>query len=229
LGKVRVVRAEHYKKKWPLESEMARRLMVFRRRLEAEPVEFVTEEAVLVELSEDREKWIGLTDWLKDYYNTKDAREAIERFRKLPPEDREEIIAEGRRRGYRIRKIKWRDLYKKSHLHLDVQRFKDLIEAKKAAGLEITIADGVEAYLMVFGHGRKSQIAAFLWALGDEYPEFRMKHVEVKEKVKVKPLLGREREEVRVRRVAKPMESVEELIPRVGEALSRLRRKGVIR
>jgi hypothetical protein len=71
-------------------------------------------------------------------------------------------------------------------------------------------------------------IAGFLWAMSDEYPEFRVKHEEVREPVKVKPLIGPEREEVKIRRVAKPVASVEELVDTVGQALSRLSSEGAI-
>jgi hypothetical protein len=165
-----------------VDSERARMQRVFRRRFEAEPE--ITEEAVIVEIAEPRERWKG------------------------------------------DRKIEWMDKYVKDHLHIDVQRFKDLIDAKKAAGYEITISDAVEAYLLVWGYGRKSVVAGFLWAMSDEYPEFRVKHEEIREVVKVKPLIGPEREEVRIRRVAKPVGSVDELVDTVGQALSRLARKG---
>jgi hypothetical protein len=178
LPAVKIIRHEHFRKRLPVDSERARLQRVFRRRFEAVPE--VTEEAVIVEIAEPRERWMD------------------------------------------DRKIEWMDKFTKDHLHIDVQRFRDLIDAKKAAGLEITIKDAVEAYLLVWGYGRKSTIAGFLWAMSDDYPEFRMKHEEVREPVKVKPLFGPEREEVRVRRVAKPIVSVDALVDTVGQALSRL-------
>ena len=178
------MRAEHFKKRLPVDSERARMQRVFRRRFEAVPE--VTEEAVIVEIAEPRERW-------KD-----------------------------------DRKIEWMDKYAKDHLHLDVQRFRDLIDGKKAAGKEITISDAVYAYVLVWGYGRKSMIAGFLWAMSDEYPEFRVKHEEIREVVKVKPLIGPEREEVKIRRVAKPIASVDELVDTVGQALSRLSSEGLI-
>jgi hypothetical protein len=181
---VKIVRAEHFKKRLPVDSERARMQRVFRRRFEAVPE--VTEEAVIVEIAEPRERW-------KD-----------------------------------DRKIEWMDKYAKDHLHLDVQRFRDLIDGKKAAGKEITISDAVYAYVLVWGYGRKSMIAGFLWAMSDEYPEFRVKHEEIREVVKVKPLIGPEREEVKIRRVAKPIASVDELVDTVGQALSRLSSEGLI-
>jgi len=181
---VKIIRAEHFKKRLPVDSERARMQRVFRRRFEAVPE--VTEEAVIVEIGEPRERWKG------------------------------------------DRKIEWMDKYVKDHLHLDVQRFRDLIDAKKAAGKEITISDAVYAYVLVWGYGRKSVIAGFLWALSDEYPEFRVKHEEVREVVKVKPLIGPEREEIRIRRVRKPIGSVDELTSVVGEKLSRLAEGKVI-
>ena len=181
----KVVRAEHFKKKLPVDSERARMQRVFRRRFEAVPD--VTEEAVIVEIAEKRERW-------KD-----------------------------------DRKIEWQDKWSKDHLHIDVQKFKDLIDAKKAAGLEITVKNAVLAYVLVWGYGRKSTIAGFLWAMSDDYPEFRVKgHEEVREVVRVKPLIGPEREEVKIRRVVKPFESVDEFADTVGEALSRLRDEGLI-
>jgi hypothetical protein len=136
-------------------------------------------------------------------------------------------IAEPRERWKDEHKIEWMDKYLKDHLHIDVQRFRDLIDAKKAAGKEITISDAVEAYLLVWGYGRKSVIAGFLWAMSDDYPEFRVKHEEIRETVKVKPLVGPEREEVRIRRVAKQIETVDELVDTVGQALSRLAAEGL--
>jgi hypothetical protein len=136
-------------------------------------------------------------------------------------------IAEKRERWKDDRKIEWQDLYSRDHLHIDVQKFRDLIDAKKSAGLEITIKDAVEAYLLVWGYGRKSVIAGFLWAMGDDYPEFRVKHEEIREPVKVKPLFGPEREEVKIRRVAKPIPSVDELVDTVGQVLSRLSTEGI--
>jgi len=181
---VKVVRHEHFKKRLPVDSERARMQRIFRRRFEA--VSELTEEAVIVEIAEKRERW-------KD-----------------------------------DRKIEWQDKWVKGHLHIDVQRFRDLIDGKKAAGLEITVKDGVEAYLLVWGFGRKSTIAGFLWAMSDDYPDFRVKHEEIREVVKVKPLIGPEREEEKIRRVRKTVESVDELVDTVGQALSRLRDEGVI-
>jgi hypothetical protein len=182
---VKIIRAEHFKKRLPVDSERARMQRVFRRRFEAVPE--VTEEAVIVEIGEPRQRWKG------------------------------------------DRKIEWMDKYVKDHLHLDVQRFKDLIDAKKAAGLEITVKDAVLAYVLVWGYGRKSTIAGFLWAMSDEYPEFRVKHEEIREVVKVKPLIGGpEREEVKIRRIARSVASVDELVDTVGQALSRLSSEGLI-
>jgi hypothetical protein len=136
-------------------------------------------------------------------------------------------IAEKRERWTDDKKIEWQDLYTRDHLHIDVQKFRDLIDGKKSAGLEITVKDAVEAYLLVWGYGSKSVIAGFLWAMSDDYPEFRVKHEEIRETVKVKPLFGPEREEVKIRRVAKTIGSVDELVNTVGQALSRLAMEGL--
>jgi len=153
------------------------------------------------------------------------------RFAETPEVTEEAVVvsvAEKRERWKDDKKIEWQDLYTKDHLHIDVQKFKDLIDAKKAAGLEITVKDAVLAYVLVWGYGRKSTIAGFLWAMSDEYPEFRVKHEEIREVVTVKPLIGPEREEVKIRRIARPVASVDELVDTVGQALSRLSSEGMI-
>lgn len=185
-ARVRVVRHEYLKQRWPAESERAEKLRVFRQKI-GMLAPGVTEEAVIVTLAQPRLRWVG------------------------------------------EKKIEWQDRYSKDHLHIDVQKFRDLIDGKKSAGYEITIKDAVEAYLLVFGFGRKSMIAGFLWALKDEYPEFAVKHEEVTHVVKEAQLFGPPREVLKTERIARPIASVEELVDTVGQALSRLRAEGVIR
>lgn len=185
-ARVRIVRHEHLKQRWPAESERAEKLRVFRQKI-GMLAPGVTEEAVIVTLAQPRVAWVG------------------------------------------EKKIEWQDRYSKDHLHIDVQKFRDLIDAKKSAGYEITIKDAVEAYLLVFGYGRKSMIAGFLWALKSEYPEFAVKHEEVTKVVKETQLFGPPREVLKTERIARPIASVEELVDTVGQALSRLRAEGVIR
>lgn len=137
-------------------------------------------------------------------------------------------LAEKRVRWKDDEKIEWQDLYTKDHLHPEVQKFKDLLDRKKAAGYAITIKDAVEAYLLVFGYGRKSVIAGFLWAMKNEYPEFTTKHRPEVQTVMVTQLFGPPKEETRMVRVPVPITSAEELSNTVGQALSRLGRDGVI-
>lgn len=68
----------------------------------------------------------------------------------------------------------WHDVYHVDHRHSDIVRFKDLIAHKKAQGYEITVRDGVLAYMLVFKWGRKSVIAGFLQA-DMAFPEFKGK------------------------------------------------------
>lgn len=191
MSEIRIVRSEHLRFQRPIESERAERLKVFRERIKGEDITTVTEEAVIVSLTEPAYRIIDKPD--------------------------------GERR-----KIEWQNLFTKDHLHIDVMKFKDLIDAKKAAGLSITIKDAVYAYLLVFGYGRKSEIAGFLWAISDVYPEFRVKHEEVRTTIRVQPLTGPPRDEVRISRIAKQMTNVEELVSTVGQALSRLGAEGAI-
>ena len=184
-ARVRIIRHEHLKQRWPTTSERAEKLRVFRQKLGiTEPG--VTEEAVIVTLAQPRARWVG------------------------------------------EKKIEWQDRYSKDHLHIDVQKFRDLIDGKKSAGYEITIKDAVEAYLLVFGYGRKSMIAGFLWALKDEYPEFAVKHEETTKVVKEAQLFGPPKQVLKTERIARPIGSVEELVDTVGQALSRLRTEGII-
>ncbi len=123
--------------------------------------------------------------------------------------------------------VEWWEEYTKDHLHVDVQRFCDLIDRKKAAGFHVSIADGVVAYLTVFGFARKSIVAGFLWAMSDLYPEFR----EVREEIKVKETyvtpLGEVKERLVTKRVEKTAEKAEDLVSSVGEILSRLSKERV--
>lgn len=137
-------------------------------------------------------------------------------------------LAEKRQRWKGDEKIEWQDLFTRDHLHREVQKFKDLIDRKKAAGYAITIKDAVDAYLLVFGHGRKSVIAGFLWALRNEYPEFLTKHRPEVRTVMVPQLFGPPKEETRTVRVPITIMSADELASTVGQALSRLSRDGKI-
>lgn len=137
-------------------------------------------------------------------------------------------LREKRERFVDDKKVEWHDEFTTDHLHPDVVRFKDLIDHKKAAGKEITIKDGVLAYLLVWGYGRKSTIAGFLWAISDDYPEFRYTHKEVREPVVTRPLVGPPVTKIKVRRVKTPLKGAADLVPVIGQALSRLRAEGVI-
>jgi hypothetical protein len=137
-------------------------------------------------------------------------------------------LAEKRSRWKGDQKIEWQDLYTKDHLHRPVQAFKDLIDRKKAAGYAITTKDAVEAYLLVFGHARKSEIAGFLWALRKDYPEFTTKHRPETRPVMVPQLFGPPKEEEKIFRVPVTITSPDELINTVGQALSRLKSEGVV-
>lgn len=55
------------------------------------------------------------------------------------------------------------------HFHVDVTRFEDLIEHKKAAGYAISVKDAVLAYMLVFKRGSRHLITGFL----STFPEFR--------------------------------------------------------
>jgi len=137
------------------------------------------------------------------------------------------VVKEGRSALVRERKIVWWEEFKKDHLHLDVVRFRDLVDKKRAAGFEITVRDGVLAYLLVFGWARKSIVTGFLWAVSDLYPEFRSS----KELVKVEEVyrgLGPE-EVVTIERGTKvEVEDIGKLSASVGQALSRFQREGLI-
>lgn len=183
-GRVKIVRAEHFKLPLEPESERAKMQRVFRERLQA--LGALTEEAVIVSLAVPRMRWVG------------------------------------------DKKLEWQDVCTKDHLHKDVQKFRDLIDVKRSARLEITTKDAVHAYLLVFGNGRKSEIAGFLWALRKEYPEFAMKHRPEKRLVKVAQLFGPPIEEEREVRIPVQIGSVDELVSTVGQALSRLRAEGKV-
>ena len=71
-------------------------------------------------------------------------------------------VKEKRKRTVDEREIEWYDEICKDHFHVDVMRFEDLIEHKKAAGYTVSVRDAVLAYVLVFGWGRKSVIAGFL-------------------------------------------------------------------
>lgn len=65
----------------------------------------------------------------------------------------------------------WFDVYHVDHRHNDLVRFRDLIGHKRGQGYEVTVKDGVLAYMLVFKWGRKSVIAGFLQA-DTAFPEF---------------------------------------------------------
>lgn len=110
----------------------------------------------------------------------------------------------------------------KDHIHANVTRFKDLIDHKKAAGYRISIKDGVDAYLLVWGAGSKSMIAGFLWAMSDEYPEFRYTSEEVEVTETYKTLTGEVLERKVKKRPGMLLKTPEELAEVVGVYLSRM-------
>jgi hypothetical protein len=125
-------------------------------------------------------------------------------------------------------RVEWYDEFTTDHRHADIVRFKDLIDHKKSLGKEITVKDGVLAYLLVWGQGRKSTIAGFLWAISDDYPDFRYTHEEVRTTETVISLTGEKQEKPVVKRVRKELANADQLASVVGQALSRLRAEGSI-
>lgn len=78
-----------------------------------------------------------------------------------------DVIVERERRIDDI--IKWSEPITFDHLHVDVKRFEDLIEHKKAAGYTVSIRDAVLAYMLVFEWGRRPVIYGFL----KTFPEWK--------------------------------------------------------
>jgi hypothetical protein len=114
-----------------------------------------------------------------------------------------------------------------THLPRDVERFRRLL-ARKHAREKVEVKDGVLAYLIVWNYGRKSVIAGFLWAMGDEYPGFRDVREEVEVEEPITTFDGRVVYQVVKRRIEKRAERPEDLAPIVGQCLSRLAREGII-
>jgi len=123
--------------------------------------------------------------------------------------------------------VVWWDEFIKDHLHLDVVRFRDLLDKKKAAGLAIKVSDGVLAYLLTFGFGRKSIITGFLWAMSDMYPEFRSRAELVEVEEVYRGLSPEERVTIE-RGTLVEVEDIGKLSASVGQCLSRLQRAEVI-
>lgn len=85
-----------------------------------------------------------------------------------------DVIVERERRIDDI--IKWTEPITFDHSHINVKRFEDLIEHKKAAGYKVTIRDVVLAYMLVLEWGRRPVIYGFLKTF-PEWKDIRMESV----------------------------------------------------
>ena len=136
-------------------------------------------------------------------------------------------IKKKRKRTVDEREVEWWDEFTKDHLHVDVVRFRDLLDHKKATGYTLGVSDGVLAYMTIFGYGEKSVISGFLWAMSDIYPEFRSRAELIKIVEVYKGLKPEERISV-VKGTLKEIEDSGKLTEAVGQALSRFAREEAI-
>jgi hypothetical protein len=121
-------------------------------------------------------------------------------------------------------KWEWWEEQHFNHLPKDVEKFRSLLRRKVLAGRPVEVKDGVLAYLIVWKFGRKSIIAGFLWAMGEEFPGFRNVREETEVEEPYTTLEGKTAYRVVKRRVEFVAASPEDLVPTVGQCLSRLAR-----
>jgi hypothetical protein len=128
----------------------------------------------------------------------------------------------------RKERVEWWEEQHFNHLPKDVEKFRSLLRRKALAGRPVEVKDGVLAYLIVWKFGRKSVIAGFLWAMGDEFPGFRNVREETEVEESYTTLEGKTAYRVVKRRVEFVAASPEDLVSTVGQCLSRLAREELV-